>query len=279
MKTIADILLKNDSSINSIVNTIDEYGIVVISEYLNRNQLDLLKNEFSLVFKSKDPGVYKSHTHPTNKFGKVARTRLKKLGVDFATTKEIFLSRKMREISEEYFGVESFLLNDDVFFTHEKESDVAILPWHFDRQQALKFYINLIDVDETNGAFEFDLGSHREGHFRANYYIQRGTKIADIPNDIPNNELHNPVTINANAGDLIIFDPDGFHRGGVVSKGKERNVVRGHSHPIPNRGYKARLFDSHWWLQTQINLAKLLDSSSGRVISTKRLTKAVLTRK
>jgi len=183
----------------------------------------------------------------------------------------------MKEIANKYFESDC-LVNDDVFFTNEKASDTPILPWHFDRMQSLKFYINLLDVDEENRAFEFDLGSHREGHFRANYYILSGLKVGEIPNDIPDGELPNPVTISVKAGDLVIFDADGFHRGGVVSSGNERKVVRGHSHPIPNRAYEAKRFDSHWWLQRPFNMAKYLSSRAGRILPSGRLTNSTLTR-
>ena len=123
-------------------------------------------------------------------------------------TRSIFSSDFIKDISDKYFGSKSLACND-IFFTHEKESNISILPWHFDRQQSLKFYINLVNVDKTNGAFEYDIGSHREGHFRANFYILSGVKVGEIPNNIPENELHNPTTIIADAGDLIIFDPDG----------------------------------------------------------------------
>ena len=85
---------------------------------------------------------------------------------------------------------------------------------------------------------------------------------------------HNPSTIIADAGDLIIFDPDGFHRGGIIMEGQQRKVIRGQSHPIPNRGYTARFFDTHWWLQSPLNLMKFLKNSAIRNIPNKRLTRA-----
>lgn len=276
MYTLDSILLK-EKNINQSVEILDRFGICIIQNFLSEKELDSLQSEHSKVFISDDPGISEVHSHPTNKDGMVARCRIKELGAEYSSTKNIFLSNFMKEISLQYFGTE-IALNDDVFFTHEKESDVQILPWHFDRKQSLKFYINLLDVDERNGAFSYDIGSHREGHFRANYYLLSGVKAGEIPNDIPEEELHNPVTISVKAGDLVIFDPDGFHCGGIVSTGLERKVVRGHTHPLSNRGYEPKLFDAAWWLNSPFNLAKYFRKNGTRELPSERLTKSVRTR-
>jgi len=203
----------------------------------------------------------------------VSRVDINNFDDEHSILHQIFSNPHMAKLARDYFGTQ-IQLNDSIFFTHEIEADNPILPWHFDRQQSLKFYINLVDVDESNGAFEYDIGSHREGHFRANYYILMGTPIGEIPNDIPENELRNPTVISAKAGDLVIFDPDGFHRGGIVSPGRERKVVRGHTHPIPNRLYKAKPFSKNWWLQTPLNIASWLAPSCSRILSDGSLTGA-----
>lgn len=271
--------IKTESrDVSEIVKFLDKFGICVVKNFLDGDQLSRLTGEHEAVYSIKDPGIAKVHGHPTNEDGMVARCKTSQLSDKFSTTKDIFLSDFMREVTEAYFMTDKTLINDEVFFTHEKHSETPILPWHFDRQQSLKFYINLLDVDESNGAFGFDIGSHREGHFRANYYILSGVKIGEIPNDIPEDELHNPVTIAARAGDLVIFDPDGFHCGGSVSPEKERKIVRGHSHPLPNRGYEAKRFDVDWWLQSPFNLAKYLSSRGSRILPEGRLSNSVRTR-
>lgn len=260
------------------VEVLARYGICVISGYLSEGSLKGLQEEHSKVFSEGGGGVYSISKHPTNQDGFVARCRPKELGVGYEMTKQVFLSNHMRDLAAEYFGSSQFLLNEDVFFTHERHSENKILPWHFDRQQSLKFYVNLVDVDVENGAFSFDVGSHREGHFRANYYIASGVKIGDIPNDIPDSEIRRPVVVCAKAGDLVVFDPDGFHCAGLVSPGHERKVIRGHTHPVPNRGYKPKLFDALWWLSTPLNMARLLHKRGGRILPQGRLTKSSQTR-
>ena len=94
------------------------------------------------------------------------------------------------------------------------------------------------DCDEKSGAFEYCPGTHWEGKYRANYYLKSGLSIRDIPNDVPTYRILNPVTLSAKSGDLLIFNTDGFHRGGIISKGKSRSVIRGDTERSNNRGTK-----------------------------------------
>lgn len=254
------------------IEALDRFGVCVVRNYLNADRLQQLVVEHANAFDSKDKGVYLVQRHPTNEDGLVARCKLLHLGDGFSQTIRIFNSNFMKNVANTYFGNTPVALNEDIFFTHEKASEKAILPWHFDRQQALKFYINLIDVDENNGAFEYDIGSHREGHFRANFYVLSGIKIGEIPNDIPERELRNPIVIAAKAGDLVIFDADGFHRGGIVSKGEERKVVRGHTRPMPLQDYQPRFPEANWWLNSPLNISKYLGKKAIRRLSNERLT-------
>ena len=268
-----------DTSPETVVQMLKKYGICIIKDYVNMDDMDLLSDLYSSIMKSGEDNsaCFSFDRHPTNDLGVVARVKSGELDDEYLFLKDLFLSDRFSTICQKYFNVD-VMVNEDLFFTHEKESDVPILPWHFDRQQSLKFYINLIGADSSNGAFEFDIGSHREGHFRANYYSLAGVPIGKMPNDIPVEELRNPITIDAKAGDMIIFDPDGFHRGGVVSKGKERKVIRGHSHPIPDRGYVAKKFSAHWWLQSSLNIASKLRKRSDRILAPGFLTDSELTR-
>jgi hypothetical protein len=249
--------LDNTAAPSDILEVLRISGIAVIRGYLSSEERTALVKEFRGAFTSDDPGVYSVHEHPSNVGGRVARARIGKLGdEEFLVTKKTFSNRFFDELTQLYFDPSPYLLSEDIFFTHEVACDVPILPWHFDREQALKFFIYLTDTKKENGAFEYDPGSHREGHFRANYFLLKGVPQRQIPNDIPIEELHHPQVIEGAAGDLIIFDPDGFHRGGVVQPGQERMVIRGHSHPLPKA--RAGFASAGWWLKTRLNLARSL---------------------
>jgi len=270
---------ENMDNLNDVVDGLKTYGIVIVKNYLTQQLVEKLKQEFCASFKSSDIGIVKKHKHPVNDAGKVVRIKREKLSSEFSTIKNIFGSSKMEGVVRDYYAPNKYLINDDVFLTHEKSSEKYILPWHFDRQQSLKFFIYLTDTTEKNGAFEYCPGSHMEGHYRASYYVLRGYSLRNIPNDIPEEEVRNPVIISAKAGDLIIFDADGFHRGGRINEGHERLVIRGHSHPIPNRGLNARLFSKEWWMQTPLNMGRVLGGGVGRVLGDRSKSQAVKTRK
>lgn len=252
------------------------YGVAVIEGFLTEHMVEQLRSEVRQIEGS--PCVKLLQKHPVNKDGKVIRIDSSLLGTSQKSIQEVFFSEPLRRFSEAYFpgGIR---FNEEIFITEEYEDDKPILPWHFDRVQALKFYINLVDVDETNGAFEFCLSSHREGNFRANCHILRGGSIHDIPNDIPDVELYNPTVIRARAGDLVIFDPAGFHRAGYVQKGKMRLVIRAHTHPRKVQFYgKARPLSSAWWIRSYANLSRLLYSRVARQPCASD-SRSVLTRK
>jgi len=278
MEEKLDLITIDSINVSNAIDILDQYGCCVINNYLSRKELDNLKSEFDYVFS--DPE--KSNTcvirkHPTNDKGVYAACETSKLQDSYKTIKNIFLSSFMQEIAGKYFNCDHSL-NDEIFLTHEQPSKIELLPWHFDRRHALKFYINLVDVDEIHGAFAYDIGSHREGHFRANYYMLSGTKVGEIPNDIPIKELHRPTTITTKAGSLVIFDTDGFHKEGLLTEG-ERKIIRGHSHSKPFVKYNARIFDPHWWSQTPINMAKFMKNKVCRNLPNNRLSKAKTRRK
>ena len=273
MKENLDLITVRTLNINKIIDVLDQYGCCVIKNFLNKKDLENLKSEFDSIFlDAKKTNNFVINKHPSNKMGSFIVCKKNQLKTGYKTIKKLFYSEFMEKVTQAYFNCNHFL-NDDIFLTLEKASKTEILPWHFDRRHALKFYINLVDVDDTHGAFAYDIGSHREGHFRANYYMLTGTRVGDIPNDIPEKELHRPTSITTKAGSLVIFDTDGFHKEGLLIEG-ERKIIRGHSHSIPLIMYKAKFFDAHWWLQSFFNIAKLLKKSAKRNIPAQRLSRA-----
>ena len=274
MKENLDLITIRTLDTNKVIDILDQYGCCVINNYLNKKELSNLKFEFDRMFleAKKKNNTFVINKHPTNKMGSYIICKKNQLQESYKTIKNIFTSKFMQKVAHAYFNCDH-LLNDEIFLTQELPSKTEILPWHFDRRHALKFYINLVDVDETHGAFAYDIGSHREGHFRANYYMLTGTKVGEIPNDIPKKELHRPTSITTKAGALVIFDTDGFHKEGLLAEG-ERKIIRGHSHSKPLLMYKAKFLDAHWWLQTPFNAMKCLKNFVNRKVPADRLTRS-----
>ena len=229
--TLPDIDLVADAPADEVVEVLRRYGIAVLRGAA-AEPLPALCEEFGRAFEAGAAGVDSLHGHPTNPDGRVARSTTRNLDPQrFPATRSLWLSARFREIAELYYAPHAVLTNEHLFFTHELPSLQEILPWHFDREQSLKFWVYLSDCDASSGAFEYAPGSHREGHLRANYHLLKGLPQSRIPNDIPADEVVGGRPIEGAAGDLVIFDADGFHKGGRVEPGRERRVVRGHSHP------------------------------------------------
>lgn len=254
------------------------YGICVVKNYFSEENIKSLNIDYNNLFLKEAIEGSVKHDHPINKDGKFVRLKSNdELRNKYPNLYKMFHSDFMSDIAQRYFGEYDYILNSDIFLSHEKPSDKPLLPWHFDRINSLKFYTYLEDTDKTNGAFEYVPGSHREGYFRSNYFISQGVPIEELPNDIPDDEIVNPITINAKAGDLLIFNPDGFHKGGIVSEGKERKVIRGHTfcHPMRSYGYNK---DPEFLTDKSKELNELLKyriDNFGRVYDSEFMSQAV----
>jgi len=254
-------------SVNTVIPLLKKYGIVHIPNYLTKKNIKILNVEFEKSLDGNWKSVYAQSAHPTNTNGRAARFNpwQKNAKDEFPKMTSVYQDPFMKEVADAYYSPYKYSFNEAVFITHELPCDIPILPWHYDRVQALKFWFNLSDTTKKDGAFEYCPGTHWEGHFRAGYYLSQGVSIEELPNDIDPDLILNPVTIELKAGDLLIFDPDGFHRGGIVEKGGERRVLRGHTYP-QGRRYGDKLFSPGWWLKTPLNMNRIVKNATSRVI-------------
>lgn len=271
-------LTVEEADISLINYKLDRYGIAVVRNFISQADLAIVVQQFEGAFDDTKLGCTEVHKHPLNP-GKVARYQFCAIDASLDAIKRVYSSEVIRAVERGYYGdgvnIESC---DQIFFTHEVESESDILPWHFDRQESLKFYVNLDDVNEENGAFQYDPGSHRLGHMIANYCIAMGEEVGEIRNDVPDSFLINPVRISVNAGDLVIFDAAGFHKAGSIRSGKERRVMRAHSHPLPIVTYNARVLSSDWFISKILRGLRPLSVKRYRRLSSKIIEKLELTR-
>jgi len=257
-------------NIESVLLNLKKYGIAVIPGYLKKDSLALLNSEFHKSLYQPSESIYGKNNHPTNTKGMAARLNpgSGKSNFEFPAITSTFKDQFMREIVELYYKPHRYSFNESIFITNEFECERQILPWHFDRVQSLKFWFNLTDTTIKNGAMEYCPGTHWEGRYRAGFHLSQGVGIEDIPNDIEEELIRNPVSIELNAGDLMIFDADGFHRGGLVCSGGERRVIRAHTYPTGRR-YGDKIFSAGWWVRSRLNINKWFKSSSTRKVGDK----------
>jgi len=205
----------------SVIHNLRKYGITIIPNYLKHEVLERLNKEFHDSLYEGSESVYSNEKHPTNVNGRAARLnpRDRHAVMEFPTISDVFNDEFMKDIADSYYSPAAYSFNESVFVTNEFQCETQILPWHFDRVQSLKFWVNLTDTAKSNGAMEYCPGSHWEGRYRAGYHLSQGVGVEDIPNDLEEFLIRNPVSLELNAGDLMIFDADGFHRGGIVGEG------------------------------------------------------------
>ena len=102
---------------------------------------------------------------------------------------------------------------------------------HFDKDRKLKFYLCINDMNTTNGCFKVLPNSlkivenilntigNKKNIFNKNHNNFNGMSL----------EIEKLVPLEANAGDLIIFDTNCIHAGGDnFQDGKYRKVIRLH---------------------------------------------------
>ena len=259
-----------EPTIDSVIRQLKKYGVALVPGFLNRAQVVDLNAVVARTLTEDAASVYARSRHPTNRNGKAARLdpRHAKAIAEFPAITSTFSSDFMRQVADSYYVPHHYSFNEAIFITNEFASEVPILPWHFDRVQSLKFWFYLTDTTRENGAFEYCPGTHWEGRYRAGYHLSQGCPVVDIPNDIDEELIRNPVAMELNAGDLLIFDADGFHRGGVVQEGGERRVLRAHTYPTGRR-YSDKLFSSGWWVSSPLNINRWFKSSTTRVLGDK----------
>jgi len=256
-----------DKTVDSVIFNLKKYGIAVVPGYLADDVVQKLNVEFEKSLVEDAQSTYAHSKHPTNVDGKAARLNPwhPEAKNEFPVIASVFHDEFMQKIADAYYAPHPYSFNEAVFITNEFPCEVQILPWHFDRVQSLKFWFNLTETTKSNGAFEYCPGTHWEGRYRAGYYLSQGVGIEDIPNDIEDDLIRNPVPLEVNAGDLVIFDADGFHRGGVVDTGGERRVLRAHTYP-KGRRYGDKLFSEGWWVRSPLNINRWFKSATTRIL-------------
>lgn len=223
---------KSDS-VDHILLLLKRFGVVRLPKYLSPpDSVSALRTEALALLEGKKDFVKPLSYRPKwdSKAVSVDRSRLDEQA--FPHTARVFGSEYMHSICDEYLDLPNDF-NNAIYITHDLPNPKTVTLLHYDRIYALKFYIYLFDTSKDNGAFEIILGSQVHGRNARHKYLKKGYLEKDIPiKDFPPN-LPLAVPIESDAGTLIIFDTDTIHRGGVVLPGKERLIMRAHSHTIP----------------------------------------------
>lgn len=205
---------------------LQEKGIVVIEDYVSKSFLSALNIEF-------DEFLAKDHVGapltPYSK-GKCARVKRDKFDKEtFPNTSKLFYNENFKFIAEKYLkGKVS--LNEEIFVVKDVVGSKHFAnDLHYDVVNTLKFFLYLSDTKTSNGAFSCVPGSHiltRE--YRVKHGIKLNYENRYLTRELDLKNFRKPITIEGQAGTLILFDTDTWHKAGKVSRG-ERRVMRGHT--------------------------------------------------
>lgn len=211
---------------SEIVSQVNDNGAAVIPKLFSGEALERLNYEFSNAFTRTYECIQQVRHEPGKQLWCHTELMNKE---EFPAVEAVFINSLFKKISREIIVGsevgEDFAFHHKIAFTHEFKP-ITITDVHFDALRALKFFIYLVDVDESNGAFRFAKGTHIENSKYRAEFLRQGGQLRDLFNVAGSNEAIDLKPICAPAGTLIIFDTDTFHQGGELQEGKERKVMR-----------------------------------------------------
>lgn len=211
------------------IEDLEKYGVVKISNYLAKNELFFLNNEYNKLMDSSNSLHGLSYTPYSN--GKCARITSSEFSFnDYPMMRQVFFSKYFRELSEVYLNSKNINLNGQIFVVNDIEGTRHIAnDLHYDVTKTFKFFIYLTDTTSENGAFTCVPGSHKKtAEYRNDPNIKISYENRDVTRKLDMHLFDEPIPIEGKAGTLIIFDTDTWHKAGIVTKG-ERRVMRGHT--------------------------------------------------
>ncbi|MGA7312394.1 MAG: phytanoyl-CoA dioxygenase family protein [Silvibacterium sp.] len=154
----------------------------------------------------------------------------------------VFRCEFMREVADLVLGTPNSL-NRHVVLTHDFRPADETFPFHFDEMNALKFYIYLTNAGTGTATLEVIPGTQAEGRFIRMSEWHRVDDFRAIRNrvfdEFSEEYFYNvfrrfkavvrmdAVALGGPPGTLVIFNTDCLHRGGPLSSGEQRMVIRG----------------------------------------------------
>ena len=224
IKTQYAFSLTKENTLDDFYHTLQQWGIVVVPQFANRDALVSLADEFEAFMSFEAPWA----KHVPYSEGQQVRVDRDPIDTSiFPMTAEFFSMPFMESLTYMYMGNECnfnfniYMCRDVVGSSHVANE------LHFDVMRAFKFFLYVTDTTEQNGAFKCIPGSHRITHYiRKRLGDQISYENRHLTRDLPMTEKE-AMPIEGDAGTLIIFDSEVFHQAGTVKEG-ERRVMRAH---------------------------------------------------
>ncbi len=202
-------------------------GIVKLEGFVPLEDIEPIKQEVLEKIENFSEGGYQ--------FGKALNfIPLENLAPPSSEVRKVFDNELIKSTKQEYLG-DNYLHAIQATHDYIANEELARNGYlHFDRFHTLKFFLYLTDCDEDCGPFSVVRGSRYLGAQLRKKAWSNSSDYSQVKNRIEIDYPHLDISkkdstpMTGKAGDLLIFDSDIFHFGGVLKEGNERLVLRSH---------------------------------------------------
>tara|TARA_B110001452_G_scaffold259054_1_gene254955 strand:+ start:312 stop:1139 length:828 start_codon:yes stop_codon:yes gene_type:complete len=254
---------------SKIINSLKINGVAIVESFYDKDLIDNARSVILDLFLKDSANKYsiKKWSHPNEDGQQIIAYQKFLESKTNSIFKKLFQNSFLKDISEEYYFPNTFEFNEKLRFTYLKSSNKFLTDWHYDPSQSLKFWVYLTDTDETNGALSIAPGTQFLGRLMSENNILKGSSIKNMKTSISDDNilLKNRISLNASCKDLIIFDPDTFHQGGLIEKGKERIVAYSYTFPLPKKK-DISVFSPGFLLKSFLNINKYIKKYPKRIL-------------
>jgi ectoine hydroxylase-related dioxygenase (phytanoyl-CoA dioxygenase family) len=252
----------------SIVDEVNKNGFCILKEFLSDDALNAIESEGKWFF-ANNASWYKKAGDEHGPLATIFPPLIPKEEVGrLKKTWEVFSQPLFQQMTTAYLGPGAYV--DAIIFHTQHADPKPITEWHADQQNqglfSFKFMLYFNDVNQDNGAFSYVPTSHlvvrkiiarakeqgisntKAHHFEQIRQMAKDLKLDDCVEFLRPLSTHikgdyesdNKYSLNAPKGSIIVFDPKGVHRGGVVSQG-ERRLVRLHCFQPQPLSWKSKM--------------------------------------
>jgi ectoine hydroxylase-related dioxygenase (phytanoyl-CoA dioxygenase family) len=203
--------------ITSITTSLAIFGIAVCEGFFSSEELQNIHEEYDALMNTDHGGKVE------NGENKVQRWSATDLENRFPTLHSIGHSPVLDKIANHFYGSNEYYFGN-MYATRDRGPEVFNSFWHQDPSGVLKLLAYLCDVNQDNAAFQYNLGSHREGYYRL-------TSLGFYPHAgiiVPEEEVLWPVDVTGKAGTAIFFNTNGVHRAGSMQGHGLRETINFH---------------------------------------------------
>ncbi|PQJ18522.1 phytanoyl-CoA dioxygenase family protein [Nonlabens tegetincola] len=200
-------------------------GIAVIEDFLSDDTCKEIRNKIDHLIDVKSKANWEDKEKSDQRIMGVER-------FDKRFT-DLFEVEKLNSIYAKYIdskNMHGFIMTNRV--NHMENNSGSGGGWHRDmmNRRQLKFMVYINDVSESNGCFEYLVGSHKPSMKRklnSSLKLPLSTYRYSKENITELNKLgYNSTLYPAKRGTLIVFDSSGIHRGKPLSSGVRYAVTK-----------------------------------------------------